>query len=91
MSTIVANVISIQQQRGLNLNIPTDDKYAFFKKMVDELVDFGQYDPDLKEGLEWLDNKAREQGCSFYDMVFQVLGNYDQNARVKKWVRDRDD
>ena len=63
----------------------------FFEKMVDELVEFGEYDQELKEGLQWLDKKARDKGVSFYDVVYEVLLNHDINARAKQWVRDRDD
>lgn len=88
MNIIVVPVTLKVYQRSLNLNTPTDEKG--FKKMVDDLVDFGQYDEELSDGIKWLDKKAQAQGCSFYDIVFQMLHDYDQHARVKKWIRDRD-
>jgi len=31
---------------------------SFFTNMVDELVDFSEYDPELAEGLKWIDSEA---------------------------------
>ena len=47
--------------------------HNFFKKMVDELVDFSEFDPELADGIKWLDMQAQKKGITFYDMVFEVL------------------
>lgn len=57
--------------------------------MVDELVDYSRYDPELADGIKWLDGEAQKKGISFYDMVFEVLYRYDVNSKAKDWLRDR--
>ena len=36
--------------------------HNFFKKMVDELVDFSEFDPELADGIKWLDVQAQKKG-----------------------------
>jgi len=62
---------------------------AFFTKMVDELVEFSEYDPELADGIKWLDEQARKKGISFYDMVFEVLYKHDVNLKAKEWLNSR--
>ncbi len=65
------------------------ESHSFFTKMVDDLVDFAQYDPELADGIKWLDEQARSKGISFYDMVFEVLYKHDVNSRAKQWLHSR--
>jgi len=65
------------------------ESHAFFCKMVDELVEFSQYDPELKDGIVWLDEQAQKKGISFYDMVFEVLYKHDVNSKAKDWLNGR--
>jgi len=65
------------------------ESHAFFTKMVDELVEFSEYDAELKDGIRWLDGEAQKKGISFYDMVFEVLYKHDANQKAKDWMRDR--
>ena len=62
---------------------------TFFTKMVDELVEFSEHDPDLSEGIKWLDGQAQKKGLSFYDMVFEVLYKHDVNSEAKDWLNSR--
>ena len=62
---------------------------TFFTKMVDELVEFSEHDPELSEGLKWLDGEAQKKGLSFYDMVYQVLYKHDVNSKAKEWLNSR--
>ena len=62
----------------------TDD--TFFTRMVDELVEFAEHDPELKDGLQWLDSEAQKKGISFYDMVYQVLYRHDVNSKARDWL-----
>ena len=48
------------------------ESHAFFSKMVDELVEFSEHDPELADGIKWLDGQAQKKGITFYDMVFEV-------------------
>ena len=62
---------------------------TFFTKMVDELVEFSEHDPELSDGLKWLDGEAQKKGLSFYDMVFEVLYKHDVNSKAKEWLNSR--
>jgi len=65
------------------------DNTQFFTKMVDQLVEFSEHDPELKDGIQWLDEQAQKKGISFYDMVFDVLYKHDVNNRAKDWLNNR--
>ncbi len=61
-----------------------------FRKMVDDIVAMAEHDPELKEGIQWLDKIATENGMSFYDIIFKVLMKHDQEISAKKWLEDKD-
>jgi hypothetical protein len=63
--------------------------FVFFTRMVDELVQFSDSDPELAEGIRWLDMQAQKKGISFYEMVFQVLYRHDLSNRAKQWLDSR--
>ena len=63
---------------------------TFFTKMIDELVEFSEYDPELSDGIKWLDAQAQKKGLTFYDMVYQVLYRHDVNSKAKDWLNSRD-
>jgi len=65
------------------------ESLTFFTKMVDELVEFSEHDPELSDGLKWLDGEAQKKGLSFYDMVYQVLYKHDVNSKAKEWLNSR--
>ena len=65
------------------------ESHAFFSKMVDELVEFSEYDPELADGIKWLDDQAQKKGITFYDMVFEVLYKHDVNSKAKEWISTR--
>ncbi len=65
------------------------ESHTFFSKMVDELVEFSEYDPELADGIKWLDDQAQKKGITFYDMVFEVLYKYDVNSKAKEWLSTR--
>ena len=67
------------------------ETHSFFNKMVDELIEFSEYDPELKEGIKWLDEQAQKKGISFYEMIFQVLQKHDINEKAKDWLRGKND
>ncbi len=62
---------------------------TFFTKMIDELVEFSEYDPELSDGIKWLDEQAQKTGLPFYDMVYQVLYRHDVNSKAKDWLNSR--
>jgi len=57
--------------------------------MVDDLVVFSEYDPELADGIKWLDEQAKKKGITFYDMVFEVLYKHDVNQKAKDWLEER--
>ena len=65
------------------------ESHSFFSKMVDELVEFSENDPELADGIKWLDDQAQQKGISFYDMVFEVLYKHDVNSKAKDWLSTR--
>ena len=62
---------------------------TFFSRMVDELVNFSESDPELADGIRWLDDQAQKKGISFYDMVFEVLYKHDVDSKAKDWLSTR--
>jgi len=65
------------------------ESHTFFTNMVDELVEFSEHDPELSDGIKWLDGQAQKKGLSFYDMVYQVLYRHDVNSKAKEWLNSR--
>jgi len=63
--------------------------HNFFRKMVDELVEFSAHDPELADGIKWLDGQAQKKGITFYDMVFEVLYSHDINSKAQNWLKTR--
>ena len=63
--------------------------HNFFRKMVDELVEFSAHDPELADGIKWLDSQAQKNGITFYDMVFEVLYSHDVNSKAQNWLKTR--
>ena len=39
--------------------------HNFFRKMVDELVEFSAHDPELADGIKWLDSQAQKRELHF--------------------------
>ena len=62
---------------------------TFFSKVVDELVESSEYDPELANGIKWLDDQAQKKGITLYDMVFEALYKHDVNSKAKKWLSTR--
>jgi len=60
-----------------------------FTKIIDELVQEAQYDPELAVAIKWLDEQAQKKGVSFYAIVFELLYTNDANSRAKQWMYDR--
>lgn len=65
------------------------EPHTFFTNMVDELVEFSEYDLELADGLRWIDSEAQKRGITFYEMVFFVLHKYDVNVKAKEWLETR--
>ena len=63
--------------------------HNFFKKMVDELVDFSEFDPELADGIKWLVAQAQKKVITFYDMGYEVLYTTDINSKARNWLKTR--
>mgnify|MGYP001573927907 CR=1 FL=1 len=63
---------------------------TLFRKMIDEIIAMAEHDPELKEGIQWLDKIAIKNGMSFYDIIFKVLMKHDREISAKKWLEDKD-
>ncbi len=61
----------------------------FFRKMIDDLVEFAEYDQELADGIKWLNDQAWKKGLTFYDMAFEVLYKHDINQKASDWLRKR--
>ena len=85
-------ISEMKAQKGKDI-YPNVDLYSasiyYMLKMVDELVEFSEYDPELADGIKWLDEQAQKKGITFYDMVFEVLYKHDVNSKAKDWLSTR--
>lgn len=70
--------------------IPEQDK-SDFMDMVDKIVMMSDFDPELKEGLRYLDDKAKLTETSIYEVIYAVLGKWELEKRVKKWREAKND
>ena len=68
---------------------PKSGASSLFRALVDELVEFSECDPELADGLKWLDKEAQRRGIDFYEMAFIVLHRYDTEERAKNWLARR--
>lgn len=85
MSILIESTTYDQSLKAVNML----ESHAFFTKMVDELIEFSEYDPELADGIKWLDTQAQKKGITFYDMVFEVLYKHDVNSKAKEWLNSR--
>ena len=70
----------------MNVKLKQETSEAF-KLMVDDVVQFSQYDPELADGIKWLDGLAQKEGVSFYDKVYEVLYKHDSKEKAKEWMK----
>ncbi|WP_415281663.1 hypothetical protein [Candidatus Nitrososphaera sp. FF02] len=58
-----------------------------FIKIVDDLVVSAENDPDLAEGLKWIDMQSRKNGVTFYEMALVILKKHMAERRAKEWMK----
>lgn len=69
---------------------PSGKSFVFFTKMVDELVlTEAPKDPELADGIKWLNDQALKKGITFYEIVFQTLYKHDLKTRASDWNQAR--
>ena len=54
-------------------------------ELIDCVVLSSEEDPDLKEGLKYLDEKAQHRGISIYDMLIEVYQKKELEKRIQDW------
>jgi len=57
---------------------------------IDKVVELSDSDPELKDGIRYIDEQARKKGISFYDMMYEVFYKHEINQKAKKWVKEGD-
>ncbi len=62
---------------------------VIFTQLVDEMILYADSDPELKQGLQFLDHLAQEKGVSIYDVVFDRLYRYDMKEKAKRWLHSK--
>jgi hypothetical protein len=60
-----------------------------FVKVVDDLVFSAGSDPELAEGLKWIDLQSRRNGVTFYEMALLVLKKHVAERRAKEWLKTK--
>lgn len=48
-------------------------KSDHWRKFCDELIIASENDPELEDGLKWLDELAQKKGISFYEVLWRVV------------------
>ncbi len=58
--------------------------------MVDHLVEFAEYDPELKKGIQWIDKDyLKDSNLDFYQKVYDILYRKEIHDKAKEWLNDR--
>jgi hypothetical protein len=65
-------------------NEANDEKFI---KIVDDLVVSAEHDPDLAEGLKWIDMQSRKNGITFYEQALVILKKHMAERRAKEWMK----
>ncbi len=65
-------------------NEANDEKFV---KIVDDLVVSAEHDPDLAEGLRWIDMQSRKNGVTFYEMALVILKKHMAERRAREWMK----
>jgi hypothetical protein len=60
-----------------------------FMRVVDDLIVSAEGDPELAQGLKWIDIQSRKNGVTFYEMALIVLKKHMAERKAKEWMRAR--
>lgn len=58
-----------------------------FCKIIDDLVLSAKPNTDLQIGMEWIDNEARKNNMTFYEMALIVMRKDMAERRAKEWLK----
>lgn len=65
------------------------DLQDMFCGIIDDCVEASEWDRDLKEGFEWINKKAWDEGITIYELILRAYEKNEVEARVKKWVKSK--
>lgn len=65
---------------------PNDAK--LFKEIVDAML-MMDVDPQIKEGIKYIDEYARNEGKDFYEMMLNLYAMSEIRDAIKKWEVDK--
>jgi|FLOH01.1.fsa_nt_gi hypothetical protein len=65
---------------------PNDAK--LFKEIVDAML-LMDVDPQIKEGIKYIDEYARKSGKDFYEMMLNLYAMSEIRDAIKKWEVDK--
>lgn len=60
-----------------------------FKDLVDETIMKFKNDKTFSEGIKYIDEKARETGEDFYDLILRMSRKTAAERRAAEWLRDK--
>lgn len=60
-----------------------------FTQLIDRLVLMADTDPELKAGFEWIEERARKEGVSTYEIAFRVCSEHMANKLAREWMNGR--
>jgi hypothetical protein len=60
-----------------------------FKEIVDAMLLLDDIDPQIKEGIGYIDEFARENGKDFYEMMLNLYVMEEIKDAIKKWEVDK--
>lgn len=61
-----------------------------FKKLVDELILFSEFDPELADGIKWLDTTEKyNPNLNFYERVWYIMLKKENSDKAKEWLAEK--
>lgn len=57
-----------------------------FIALIDEISLSTENNPELSEGLHWIDMESRKHGVSFYEMALMIMRKHMAERRAKDWL-----
>ena len=71
------------------LDLVEADGVSKFTSMIDDMVEFADFDPELKDAIAWVDEQSQKKGITFYDMIYEILQTHETQERAKEWMDEK--
>ena len=69
-------------------NVVQEEITEIFRKMIDDIVlDLAPHDPELVDGINWLDYQGRKEGLDFYQICKKIMSKHDAKDRANTWMK----